>query len=80
MFNRENNQYETLSRKLTAKLSLLLITDGHYIIHTRSFDHYEILYVLVKDYNSFKHELLELLLKKMKILYELLNILILFNE
>ena len=63
MFNRENNQYETLSRKLTAKLSLLLNTDGHYIIHTRSFDHYEILYVLVKDYNSFIHELLEVLLK-----------------
>ena len=63
MFNIENIQYKASSRRLTAKLSLLLNTDSHYIIHTKSFDHYEILYVLVKDYNSFKHELLEVLLK-----------------
>ena len=80
MFNIENIQYKTSSRRLTPKVSLLLNTDSQYIIHAKCFDYYEILYVIVKDYNSFKQEQLESLLKKMKILYESLNINRLFNE
>ena len=80
MFNIENIQYKTSSRRLTPKVSLLLNTVRQNIIHTKCFDYYEIFYVIVKDYNSFKQEQLESLLKKMKILYESLNINRLFNE
>ena len=80
MFNIENIQYKTSSRRLTPKVSLLLNTVRQNIIHKKGFDYYEIFYVIVKDYNSFRHELLESLLKKMKILYESLNIIRLFNE
>ena len=78
--NIENIQYKASLRKLTPKVSLLLNTDSQYIIHAKCFDYYEIFYVIFKCYNSFRHELLESLLKKMKILYESLNINRLFNE
>ena len=80
MFNIENIQYKASLRKLTPKVSLLLNTVRQNIIHTKCFKYYEIFYVIVKDYNSFRHELLESLLKKMKLLYESLNINRLFNE